>query len=311
MEKIYKHKTVLLDEAVDALAIEPNGFYIDGTYGRGGHSQLILKKLGEQGRLMGIDKDPEAILHGNEIHNQDERLIMHQGSFATIKSVAENGGFLGKVDGVLLDLGVSSPQLDDADRGFSFLRDGPLDMRMDPNSGTSAADWLAFAEEDEITDVLKRFGEEKFGKRIAKGIITRRQTKPITTTQELVDVIDEAVPVKDKYKHPATRSFQGIRIFVNNELSDLEQALEGILEVLKPGGRMAIISFHSLEDRMVKRFIRKHVQGDSFPKGLPVTDEQLNRRLKAHGRAIKATKEELAVNPRSRSAVMRIAEKIA
>ena len=311
MEQTYKHKTVLLDEAVEALAIRPEGFYIDGTYGRGGHSKLILTKLGKQGRLMGIDKDPEAILHGNEIHNQDNRLTMYQGSFATIKSVAENGNFLGKVDGVLLDLGVSSPQLDDAERGFSFLRDGPLDMRMDPNSGKSAAEWLAFAEEAEITDVLKRFGEEKFGKRIAKGIITRRQTKPITTTQELVDVIDEAVPVKDKYKHPATRSFQGIRIFVNDELSDLEKALEGILEVLKPGGRMAIISFHSLEDRMVKRFIRKHVQGDSFPKDLPVTEEQLNRRLKTHGKAIKASQEELAVNPRSRSAVMRIAEKIA
>ena len=311
MEQTYKHKTVLLDEAVDALAIKPDGFYIDGTYGRGGHSQQILKQLGEQGRLMGIDKDPEAIKHGNQIHNQDARLIMYQGSFATIKLVAENGNFLGKVDGVLLDLGVSSPQLDDAERGFSFMRDGPLDMRMDPNSGISAADWLAYAEEDEITDVLKRFGEEKFGKRIAKGIIARRQINPITTTQELVDVIDEAVPVKDKFKHLATRSFQGIRIFINNELSDLEQALEGILEILKPGGRMAIISFHSLEDRMVKRFIRKHVQGDNFPKDLPVTEEQLNKRLKARGKAIKASAEELAVNSRSRSAVMRIAEKIA
>ena len=310
MGDAFRHTTVLLDEAVNALAIEADGFYIDGTFGRGGHSELILEQLGEQGRLLGIDKDPEAILHGNEIQKRDKRLQMYQGSFATIKALAEDRKFLGKVDGVLLDLGVSSPQLDDADRGFSFLRDGPLDMRMDPTSGISAADWLLVAEEDEITDVLKRFGEEKFGKRIARAIIEKRKTAPLTTTHQLVDLIDEAVPVKDKYKHPATRSFQGIRIFVNDELSDLEKVLDGILEVLKPGGRMVIISFHSLEDRIVKRFIRKHVQGDNFPIGLPVTEEQLNRRLKAQGKAIKATAEQIKTNPRARSAVMRIAEKL-
>ncbi|MCP3674977.1 MAG: 16S rRNA (cytosine(1402)-N(4))-methyltransferase RsmH [Gammaproteobacteria bacterium] len=310
MGETFRHTTVLLDEAVNALAIEADGFYVDGTYGRGGHSQLILEQLGEHGHLIGIDKDPEAITHGQEIHNQDVRLTMYQGSFATIKALAEERDFLGKIDGVLLDLGVSSPQLDDADRGFSFLRDGPLDMRMDPTSGISAADWLASAEEDEITDVLKRFGEEKFGKRIARAILDQRKTKPLTTTHELVELIDEAVPVKDKYKHPATRSFQGIRIFVNEELSDLEKVLEGILEVLKPGGRMVIISFHSLEDRMVKRFIRKHVQGDDFPIGLPVTEEQLNKRLKAHGKAIKANKKQTHLNPRARSAVMRVAEKL-
>ena len=311
MEEAFRHKTVLLDEAVNALAIESDGFYIDGTYGRGGHSQLILEQLGEQGSLLGIDKDPEAILHGNEIQKQDKRLHMYQGTFANIKAIADDGNFLGEVDGVLLDLGVSSPQLDDAERGFSFLRDGPLDMRMDPTSGISAAEWLNVADLDEITDVLKRYGEEKFGKRIAHAIVTQRQTNPLTTTQELVDLIDEAVPVKDKFKHPATRSFQGIRIFVNAELSDLEAALDGILEVLKPGGRLAVISFHSLEDRIVKRFIRKHVQGDHFPKGLPVTEKQLNRRLKAHGRAIKASDDQIAANPRSRSAVMRVAEKLA
>ena len=310
MGDTFRHTTVLLDEAVNALAIEADGFYIDGTFGRGGHSQLILEQLGEKGRLLGIDKDPEAILHGKAIQAQDKRLDMYQGSFATIKALAEDRNFLGKVDGVLLDLGVSSPQLDDAERGFSFLRDGPLDMRMDPTSGVSAADWLAYAEEEEITDVLKRFGEEKFGKRIARAIIEKRHTKPLATTQELVDVIDAAVPVKDKYKHPATRSFQGIRIFVNEELSDLEKVLEGILEALKPGGRMVIISFHSLEDRIVKRFIRKHVQGDDFPIGLPVTEEQLNRRLKAIGKAVKASKEQIEMNPRARSAVMRVAEKL-
>jgi len=310
MVKNYTHTTVLLDEAVNALAVKPDGFYIDGTFGRGGHSQLILKQLGEHGRLLGIDKDPQAISYGNEIQQRDKRLSMYQGSFATIKALAEDRNFLGKVDGVLLDLGVSSPQLDDASRGFSFLRDGPLDMRMDPTSGTSAADWLNTAEEDEITDVLKRFGEEKFGKRIAKEIIAVRNNEPLSTTAQLVQIIDDAVPVKDKYKHPATRSFQGIRIFINNELVDLEIVLDAILEVLKPGGRMSIISFHSLEDRIVKRFIRKHVQGDSFPKDLPVTDAQLNRRLIAIGKAVKASSEQIAENQRARSAVLRVAEKL-
>ena len=310
MGDTFNHTTVLLNEAVAALDIKDDGFYIDGTYGRGGHSQLILEQLGEQGRLLGIDKDPQAILHGNEIQKQDLRLHMYQGSFSTIKAIAEDRDLLGKVDGVLLDLGVSSPQLDDAQRGFSFLRDGPLDMRMDPTSGMSAADWLRIAEEDEITEVLKRFGEEKFGKRIARAIIEKRKTEPLTTTHELVALIDEAVPVKDKFKHPATRSFQGIRIFVNQELSDLEKVLDGFLEVLKPGGRMVIISFHSLEDRIVKRFIRKHVQGDSFPRGLPITEQQKHRRLKAQGKAIKATAEQIKANPRARSAVMRIAEKL-
>jgi len=311
MKDAFRHTTVLLDEAVDALAIKPEGFYIDGTFGRGGHSQLILKQLGERGRLLGIDKDPEAICYAKQIQKQDNRLHMYQGSFATIQALAEDRNFLGKVDGVLLDLGVSSPQLDDASRGFSFLRDGPLDMRMDPDSGVSAAEWLAHAGEDEISEVLKRFGEEKFGKRIARAIVEKRKIAPLSTTQELVDLIDEAVPVKDKFKHPATRSFQGIRIFINQELADLTTALEGILEVLRPGGRMAIISFHSLEDRIVKRFIRKQVQGDSFPKDLPIMESQLNKRLKACGKAIKATPAQIDNNPRARSAVLRVAEKLA
>ncbi len=311
MTTTFKHETVLLNEAVDALAIKSDGFYIDGTYGRGGHSQLLLKRLGQQGRLMGIDKDPLAILHGSEIQKQDDRLTMSQGSFANIRALAENGNYLGEVDGVLLDLGMSSPQIDDAERGFSFLRDGPLDMRMDPTSGISAAQWLNSAEEDEITEVIKRFGEEKFGKRIAKAIIEYRKTNPLQTTHQLVEIIDQAVPVKDKFKHPSTRTFQGIRIFINEELSDLERALDGILEVLRPGGRMVIISFHSLEDRIVKRFIRKHVQGDQYPKGVPILDSELNRRLKSMGKAIKASAEEIQANPRSRSAVMRVAQKVA
>lgn len=310
MSQSFSHETVLLNEAVDALMIKPDGLYIDGTYGRGGHSQLLLERLGEKGRLIGIDKDPLAILHGNEIQKRDDRLSMSQGSFANLQIIAQDENILGQVDGVLLDLGVSSPQIDDPERGFSFLRNGPLDMRMDPNHGLSAAQWLQVAELDEITDVLKRFGEEKFGKRIATAIIERRKEKKLETTQQLVEIIDEAVPVKDKYKHPATRSFQGIRIFINDELSDLEAALDGILEILKPGGRMAIISFHSLEDRIVKRFIRKHVQGDDYPKDFPILEEQLNKRLKAIGKAVKASTEEIQKNTRSRSAVMRIAEKI-
>lgn len=310
MSTSYSHETVLLREAVDALAIKSDGLYIDGTYGRGGHSILLLEQLGLQGRLIGIDKDPLAILHGNKIQKQDHRLSMSQGSFANIHSLAQDGNYLGQVDGVLLDLGVSSPQIDDPDRGFSFLRDGPLDMRMDQSRGQSAAEWLQTAELDEITEVIKRFGEEKFGKRIATAVVEQRKERPLTTTHQFVELIDQAVPVKDKYKHPATRTFQGVRIFINNELSDLERALDGILEVLKPGGRMVIISFHSLEDRIVKRFIRKHVQGDQYPKGVPILEEQLNKRLKAIGKAVKASKEQIQENPRARSAVMRIAEKL-
>ncbi len=303
----FKHRTVLLDEAVDCLIGDTNGFYVDGTFGRGGHSRLILANLAEQGQLMGTDKDPQAIEVGKALMAEDSRFRICHGSFAQMKE------FVGeqKVDGILLDLGVSSPQLDDASRGFSFMKDGPLDMRMDTSRGMSAADWLAVADEDEITDVIKRFGEEKFGRRMAKGIIAARQDAPITTTARLAKIIAEANPVWPKKIHPATKAFQGIRIFINSELDDLERVMENSLELLKPGGRLVIISFHSLEDRMVKRFIRRHEKGDDVPGWVPLTDEQLNRKLKSIGKARKPGPQEIDGNPRARSAVMRVAERLA
>jgi 16S rRNA (cytosine1402-N4)-methyltransferase len=310
MEPVNQHTTVLLEEAVAGLAIKANGIYIDGTFGRGGHAKYILENLGPDGTVFGIDKDPTAIAEGQAIQQQDNRLNMYQGSFATMKQLATEQAIDGKVDGVLLDLGVSSPQLDDATRGFSFLRDGPLDMRMNPDAGISAADWLNTAEHAEIADVIKRFGEERFGKRIAHAICERRVEQPIKTTFELVELIEQALPIKDKHKHPATRSFQGIRIFINQELADLEQALEQILSILAPGGRMSIISFHSLEDRMVKRFMKKHSKGDEYPSDFPIQDHLLNKKLKIVGKAIKPSEQELAVNRRSRSAVLRVAEKL-
>jgi 16S rRNA (cytosine1402-N4)-methyltransferase len=310
-EQPFRHRTVLLDEAVDCLIGNNNGQYVDGTFGRGGHSRLILSRLGESGKLMGIDKDPEAIKVAQELMAEDSRFHICHGSFAQIKAFVEERAGGEKVDGILLDLGVSSPQLDDASRGFSFMKDGPLDMRMDTSRGMSAADWLAVADEDEITDVIKRFGEEKFGRRMAKGIIAARAEAPITTTAQLAKIIAGANPVWPKKIHPATKAFQGIRIFINSELDDLERVMEDSLELLKPGGRLVIISFHSLEDRMVKRFIRRHEKGDEVPSWVPLTDEQLNRRLKSFGKARKPGAEEVSGNPRARSAVMRVAERLA
>ena len=307
MGKTFQHKTVLLDEAVDCLVTDTSGHYIDGTFGRGGHSRLILSHLADKGQLTGIDKDPVAVGVAKELESEDQRFRICHGSFAQIKEFA--GGE--KVDGILLDLGVSSPQLDDAGRGFSFQNDGPLDMRMDTTRGLSAAEWLAVASEGEITDVIKRFGEEKFGRRMAKGIIEAREQAPITGTAQLARIIANANPVWPKKIHPATKAFQGIRIFINSELDDLERLMEDSLELLKPGGRLVIISFHSLEDRMVKRFIRRHEKGDDVPSWVPLTEEQLNRRLKSIGKARKAGLEEVDGNPRARSAVMRVAERLA
>ena len=306
-----RHTTVLLEEAVEALSIVDDGIYIDGTYGRGGHSRAILQHLSAQGKLWVIDKDPVAIEDAGELKKTYPNLGIYRGSFKDIQRLAEDQTFMGKLDGLLLDLGVSSPQLDDASRGFSFMKDGPLDMRMDPDAGLSAADWLHQASLNEITDVLKRYGEERFARRIATAICEYREEHTISTTQALVEIIEQATPVKDKYKHPATRSFQAIRIYLNEELDDLRKALDAALEVLKIGGRLVIISFHSLEDRIVKRFIRDHSRGEQFPPGMAVTEDMLNRRLKAIGKAIKASAEELEVNSRSRSAVMRVAEKLA
>ncbi|MCV6588438.1 MAG: 16S rRNA (cytosine(1402)-N(4))-methyltransferase RsmH [Marinobacterium sp.] len=312
MSQQFKHITVLLEEAVQALVQNPNGFYIDGTFGRGGHSALVLEQLSDAGRLMAIDKDPQAIAHAGERFADEPRFSIEHGSFAQLQEFVEARGLQGKVDGVLLDLGVSSPQLDDPERGFSFTHDGPLDMRMDTSSGESAAQWLAHADEKEIADVLYTYGEERHGRRMARAIVMEREENPFTTTKHLADVVSEANKSWEKGKHPATRAFQGIRIHINRELEDVEAVLDQALEMLAVGGRLVVISFHSLEDRIVKRFIRKHVKGDDhLPPGIPVTQDMLRQRLKAEGKAVKAGQVELADNPRARSAVMRIATKTA
>jgi 16S rRNA (cytosine1402-N4)-methyltransferase len=305
-----QHVTVLLQEAVDALITNPAGFYVDGTFGRGGHSALVLQHLSPEGHLMGIDKDVSAIAVANERFADDARFEIAHGSFAELAELIEARGMTGKVDGVLLDLGVSSPQLDEAERGFSFQNDGPLDMRMDQTRGQSAADWVNNATEEEIARVIKEFGEERFAKRMARAIVTERQKAPFTRTKHLAEVIKEANPAWEKGKHPATRAFQAIRIHVNNELTDLDAVLEQALKVLAIGGRLVVISFHSLEDRVVKRFIRRQELGDPVPRGLPIRDEQLNKRMRSCGKAIKASDGEVDANVRSRSAIMRVAEKI-
>lgn len=305
-----QHVTVLLQEAVDALVTNPAGFYVDGTFGRGGHSALVLENLSPEGQLLGIDKDLSAIAVAKERFANEPRFAIAHGSFAELADLVEARGMTGKVDGVLLDLGVSSPQLDEAERGFSFQNDGPLDMRMDQTRGQSAADWVNTAEEEDIAYVLKEFGEERFAKRMARAIVTERQVRPFSRTKHLAEVIKEANPAWEKGKHPATRAFQAIRIHVNNELTDLDAVLEQALSVLAIGGRLVVISFHSLEDRVVKRFIRRQELGDPVPRGLPVRDEQLNKRMRSCGKAIKASDNEVDANVRSRSAIMRVAEKI-
>ncbi|APF07952.1 16S rRNA (cytosine(1402)-N(4))-methyltransferase [Salmonella enterica subsp. enterica serovar Typhimurium] len=294
MMENFKHTTVLLDEAVNGLNIRPDGIYIDGTFGRGGHSRLILSQLGEEGRLLAIDRDPQAIAVAQTIN--DPRFSIIHGPFSALADYVAERELTGKIDGILLDLGVSSPQLDDAERGFSFMRDGPLDMRMDPTRGQSAAEWLQTAEEADIAWVLKTFGEERFAKRIARAIVERNREQPMTRTKELAEVVAAATPVKDKFKHPATRTFQAVRIWVNSA----------------PGGRLSIISFHSLEDRIVKRFMREQSRGPQVPAGLPMTEAQLKklggRELRALGKLMPGEKE-VAENPRARSSVLRIAER--
>ena len=312
MQENFKHTTVLLDEAVNGLNIREDGIYIDGTFGRGGHSRLILSQLGEKGQLIAIDRDPQAIAAAAEIN--DPRFSIVHGPFSALAEYVEERGLTGKIDGVLLDLGVSSPQLDDAERGFSFMRDGPLDMRMDPTRGQSAAEWLMSAEEADIAFVIKTYGEERFGKRIARAIVERNRDQPMTRTKELATVIAAAMPVKDKFKHPATRTFQAIRIWINSELEEIDTALKGALSVLAPGGRLSIISFHSLEDRLVKRFMRDQSRGPQVPAGIPMTESQLKalggRELKTLGKLIPG-EAEVNENSRARSSVLRIAERTA
>ncbi|MDZ4262920.1 MAG: 16S rRNA (cytosine(1402)-N(4))-methyltransferase RsmH [Pseudomonadota bacterium] len=306
----FVHRPVLLEEALVALDLKPDGMYVDATFGRGGHAAAILQRLGPQGRLLAIDKDPDAIAAARERFADEPRFSIFHGSFAELGAAVDAAGVRGQVDGLLLDLGVSSPQLDDASRGFSFMRDGPLDMRMDISRGLSAAQWLAQAGEGEIARVLKELGEERFAKRIARAIVTTRQENPIETTRQLAKLVTEAIPRWEPDKNPATRSFQAIRIFINRELDDIRDCMDQVVEVLAVGGRLAVISFHSLEDRIVKRFMRDEARGDDFPVGLPVTVDQLQPTLRVVGKAVRASAEEVDVNPRARSAVLRIAEKM-
>ncbi|QGW22196.1 16S rRNA (cytosine(1402)-N(4))-methyltransferase RsmH [Stutzerimonas degradans] len=307
-----RHITVLLDEAVAALAVRPDGRYLDGTFGRGGHSRLLLEQLGSEGRLLGFDKDPLAIATGQALAAEDGRFVVVQRSFAELGDEVAQRGWTGTLSGILLDLGVSSPQLDDPERGFSFLNDGPLDMRMDPSRGVSAADWIGQASEEDIARVFKDYGEERFAKRMARAVVQRRAEKPFERTADLAKVLTDANPAWEKGKNPATRAFQGLRIYINNELGDLETGLDAALEALEVGGRLVVISFHSLEDRIVKQFMRRHAKGeaDQLPRGLPVMPKPFEPRLKLIGKAQFASETEVRANPRSRSAVMRVAEKV-
>ena len=303
------HQTVLLREAVDALVTNPAGFYVDGTFGRGGHSRYLLELLGDEGRVLGVDKDPAAGVAARQLAGDEPRFEFFHGSFAELPRQLQRMG-VDAVDGILLDLGVSSPQLDEGQRGFSFLHDGPLDMRMDTTRGETAAQWISSASIDEIAQVLKEYGEERFARRIATAIAAARSEQAITTTARLAQVVSEANPRWEKHKHPATRAFQGIRIKVNRELEDLQALLGCALDMLRVGGRLVVISFHSLEDRMVKRYMRDMARGEQLPPGVPVRDSALNRRMKLVGRAVRASQAEVAANARARSAIMRVAEKI-
>ena len=312
MTNSFRHITVLLDEAVEALAVRADGCYLDGTFGRGGHSRLILEQLGADGQLLGFDKDPLAIATGQALAAEDGRFVIVQRSFAELGDELQVRGLAGKVSGVLLDLGVSSPQLDDPERGFSFMHDGPLDMRMDPSRGVSAAEWIASASEEDIARAFKEYGEERFAKRMARAVVLRRAEQPFTRTADLAQVLTVANPAWDKGKNPATRAFQGLRIQINNELGDLERGLEAAMDALEIGGRLSVISFHSLEDRIVKQFMRRHVKGeaDNLPRDLPVRLAPFVPRLKLIGKPQYAGDAELKANPRSRSAVLRVAEKL-
>lgn len=296
---------------MSALMVRPDGVYVDGTFGRGGHSRAILQRLGAEGRLIALDRDPEAVAVGQVLAREDGRFCMVHGSFEAIRDLLHEAGFLERVDGILLDLGVSSPQLDQPKRGFSFSADGPLDMRMNPNAGLSAAAWLASADQGEIEAVLRDLGEERFARRIARAIVRARAEQPIERTFQLADLVARAVPTREPGKHPATRTFQALRIRVNDELGALTRCLDQVCDLLDPAGRLVVISFHSLEDRIVKRFVRDEARGPRLPKGLPVRAAQARGRLRAVGKAVRPSTDDVAGNPRARSAVMRVAERLA
>ena len=312
MVDVLQHVTVLRDAAVDALSVNAGGVYIDGTYGRGGHSEKIAKQLGSDGSLLVIDKDPVAIADARLRFADDSRMSVFHGSFAALSEALEQNQLPQTFDGLLLDLGVSSPQIDDGARGFSFQRDGALDMRMNPQQGLSAATWIASATESEMLDVLWEYGDERFARRIVRSILETRDEKPLVTTLQLANLISAAVPRKFHSKrHPATKSFQAIRIFINEELADLEKCLEVAVDRLNPGGRLVVISFHSLEDRMVKRYFKKRSSPPVLPRGLPVMDSDVAMPFKTIGKAIKPDAGEVTENVRSRSSVMRILERCA
>jgi 16S rRNA (cytosine1402-N4)-methyltransferase len=303
------HVPVLLGPVLDGLKLKPDGCYVDGTFGRGGHSRGILRQLGENGRLIAIDRDPQAAAAVSEDFAEDPRFELIRGDFAQLETYIGERNLVGQVDGLLLDLGVSSPQLDEADRGFSFLRDGPLDMRMDPDSGVPASAWLAAVDEQELKLVLKKFGEEKYAHRIARAIVAARDDAPISRTAQLARIVEEARPARGEKIHPATRTFQAIRIAINDELGQLEAVLRQAVNVLKRGGRLCVISFHSLEDRIVKRFMRDASREPEQYRGMPNVPAEHRPKLMIISKAIAATPAEIAANPRARSARLRIAER--
>ncbi len=307
-----EHLPVMVAEALQQLVVDKDGIYIDCTFGRGGHSQGILNQLGQSGHILAFDRDADAI---NSDYAQamlvDKRFKLKHSCFSELENIVKSENLEGKVSGILLDLGVSSPQLDNPERGFSFLRDGPLDMRMDSNAGVSAQQWLATVDEKDLVKVLFDYGEERFARRIAQAVVEKRMESPITTTRQLAELIEDAVPVREKHKHPATRTFQAIRIEINSELDELKTVLQQSARVLKPGGRLVVISFHSLEDRIVKRFIRDESGAKYNPGKLPIKEVDIAKGiLKKMGKALKAGKQEVIQNPRARSAIMRVAERI-
>ena len=307
-----EHLPVMVAEALQQLAIKKDGVYLDCTFGRGGHSQGILSLLGQHGQLLAFDRDADAINSDYALAMlADERFTLKYSCFSELENIVNSTNLTGKVDGILLDLGVSSPQLDNPERGFSFLRDGPLDMRMDGNAGVSAQQWLASVDEKDLVKVLFEYGEERFARRIARAIVEKRALSPITTTKQLANLIEDAVSVREKHKHPATRTFQAIRIEINKELDELTTALEQAARVLAPGGRLVVISFHSLEDRIVKRFIRNESGAKYNPGKFPVKEVDIAKGiLKKVGKALKAGQQEISQNPRARSAIMRVAERV-
>jgi 16S rRNA (cytosine1402-N4)-methyltransferase len=307
VSEVLVHTTVLLHEAVEVLAIKPDGIYVDGTFGRGGHSNRILAQLGARGKLIAFDKDPAAVAAGNAL--DDARFTMVHSSFARLPEVLGSMS-VGKVDGILLDLGVSSPQLDEAARGFSFRFDAPLDMRMDTSSGMTAAQWLTVADEGLLTEVIRDYGEERFAKQIARAIVVARAIEPIHTTRQLVELVSKTVRTREAGQNPATRTFQAIRIYLNQELEELARVLPECVTQLNAGGRLAVISFHSLEDRMVKHFMRDMAEGDKLPRDVPIRASEVPQgRMRLIGKAVRAGATELQNNPRARSAVLRVAER--